>query len=109
MSLCGGPDHVVAAAEVTATEVLLATVVVAATDEVLGIVVVVTVVAGVVLSFVVVVVTAFVVVVDAFVVELVDRGQVPAAFSVLRVGVGVLGTLVFGATPTVIVALPPPV
>jgi hypothetical protein len=36
------------------------------------------------------------------------RGQVPGARSVRRVGVGVLGTLVFGAVPTVIVAFPAP-
>jgi hypothetical protein len=34
------------------------------------------------------------------------RGQVPGARSVRLVGVGVLGTLVFGAVPTVMVALP---
>lgn len=33
-------------------------------------------------------------------------GHVPGARSVRRVGVGVLGTLVFGAVPTVMVALP---
>lgn len=36
------------------------------------------------------------------------RGQVPGARSVRLVGVGVLGTLVFGAVPTVMVALPAP-
>ena len=36
------------------------------------------------------------------------RGQVPCARSVRLVGVGVLGTLVFGAVPTVMVALPAP-
>ena len=36
------------------------------------------------------------------------RGQVPGARSVRLVGVGVLGTLVFGALPTVMVALPAP-
>ena len=36
------------------------------------------------------------------------RGQVPGARSVRLVGVGVFGTLVFGAVPTVIVALPAP-
>jgi len=95
-------DQVVAAAEVTTTRVLLANVVVTTTEEALATVVVTIVVAGAVLSFVVVVV-------EIFVVELVDLGHVPAAFSVLLVGVGILGTLVFGATPTVIVALPPPV
>jgi hypothetical protein len=36
------------------------------------------------------------------------RRQVPGARSVRLVGVGVLGTLVFGAVPTVMVALPAP-
>lgn len=36
------------------------------------------------------------------------RGHVPGARSVLLVGVGVFGTLVFGAVPTVMVALPAP-
>jgi hypothetical protein len=57
-------------------------------------------------NLVVVVLLTLVVVVDDFVVLL--RGQVPGARSVRLVGVGVLGTLVFGAVPTVIVALPPP-
>lgn len=34
------------------------------------------------------------------------RGHVPGARSVRRVGVGVFGTLVLGAVPTVMVALP---
>lgn len=49
------------------------------------------------------------VVVEALVVVVVVlRGQVPGARSVRLVGVGVLGTLVFGTAPTVIVALPAP-
>jgi hypothetical protein len=36
------------------------------------------------------------------------RGQVPGARSVRLVGVGVFGTLVLGAVPTVMVALPAP-
>jgi len=49
-----------------------------------------------------------VVVDDLIEVVVVLRGQVPGARSVRLVGVGVLGTLVFGAVPTVIVALPLP-
>jgi hypothetical protein len=49
-----------------------------------------------------------VVVEDLIVVVVVLRGQVPGARSVRLVGVGVFGTLVFGAVPTVIVALPAP-
>ena len=42
------------------------------------------------------------------VILLVVCGQLPAAFAVRRVGVGVLSTLVLGALPTVIVAEPAP-
>jgi len=49
-----------------------------------------------------------VVVEDLLEVVVLLRGQVPGARSVRLVGVGVLGTLVFGAVPTVIVALPAP-
>ena len=49
-----------------------------------------------------------VVVEDLLEVVVVLRGQVPGARSVRLVGVRVLGTLVFGAVPTVMVALPAP-
>ena len=49
-----------------------------------------------------------VVVEDLLEVVVLLRGQVPGARSVRLVGVGVLGTLVFGAVPTVMVALPAP-
>lgn len=49
-----------------------------------------------------------VVVVDLLEVVVLLRGQIPGARSVRLVGVGVLGTLVFGAVPTVMVALPAP-
>lgn len=49
-----------------------------------------------------------VVVEDLLVVVMVLRGQVPGARSVRLVGVGVLGTLVLGVAPIVMVALPAP-
>lgn len=49
-----------------------------------------------------------VVVEDLLEVVVLLRGQVPGARSVRLVGVGVLGTLIFGAVPTVMVALPAP-
>ena len=49
-----------------------------------------------------------VVVEDLLEVVVLLRGQVPGARSVRLVVVGVLGTLVLGAVPTVMVALPAP-
>lgn len=49
-----------------------------------------------------------VVVEDLLEVVVLLHGQVPGARSVRLVGVGVLRTLVFGAVPTVMVALPAP-
>ena len=62
----------------------------------------------VVLVFSVVVVVVCFVVLDFVVVTGLVYGQWPAAFCVRLVGVGVLGTLVDGGVPTVMVALPPP-
>jgi hypothetical protein len=75
---------------------------VAVVEELLLTVVGVVVADGVVLGLVVVVGEAFEVVL------LTVCGHVPGARSVRRVGVGVFGTLVLGAWPTVMVALPAP-